>query len=263
MSSGPSGLELTELGNYVSQSGLRVSSATRVARVLGDVPPEGLNRATIIGAAQLTDEMATVWVPVNGRGWRQETATYFGELQRHSIAVAVLSAMHGPERKTGAERAKRAVACVRWMAGLPISQIEINLMRHMPNKDAAGAARAAADRTQSIVATIVQIARCLHPDVQLDELARLLPVQLEFGVPAELVPLAQHAGTSLGRADYLRLADQSLTDAAVIVDAEEDALLSCLNGDRTRLAALLQAARTAHADGDRSDFADLLPSSTD
>src|SRR5690606_25796147 len=114
--------------------------------------PAGLNRATIIAAAQLTDEMATVRPPVNARGWQRETATYFGELQRHQTAGPVLNAMPGPDRKTGAQRAKRAVACLWWMAGVSINQIEVNLMRHMGNKDAAGAARAAADRTQGIVA---------------------------------------------------------------------------------------------------------------
>lgn len=69
--------------------------------------------------------------------------------------------------------------------------------------------------------------------------------------------LAQHAGTSIGRADYLRLAEQSLTDPAVILDADEDALLACLHDDRTRLAALQQAARAAHAGGERSDFTEL------
>ena len=68
LSSGPSGFELTELGTYVSQSGLRVSSAARVARALRAVSPAALNRVTIIAAAQLTDEVATARPPVNGRG---------------------------------------------------------------------------------------------------------------------------------------------------------------------------------------------------
>jgi replicative superfamily II helicase len=263
LSSSPSGVELTELGSYVSQSGLRVSSAIRVARVLHGVHPAGLNRATIIAAAQLTDEMATVRPPVNARSWQRETATYLGELKRHGIAAAVLNAMPGPDRKTSAQRAKRAVACLWWMAGVAISQIVVNLTRHLGYKDAAGAARAAADRTQGIVPTIIEIARCLHPVAQLDELARLLPVQLEFGIPAELVPLAQHAGNSLDRTDYLQLARRSLTDPTAIVDADDDRLLACLNGNRSRLAVLRQSARAARDGGDRTDFADLLPTSTD
>jgi replicative superfamily II helicase len=263
LSSGPSGIDLTELGTYVSQSGLRVSSAARVARVLRAVNPAALNRVTIIAAAQLTDEAATARPPVNGRGWQREQATYFGELQRHGIAGPVLAAFPGLERKMAAERAKRAVACMWWMAGVPIGRIEQQLMRHMPSKDAAGATRASADRTQSVVSTVIDIARCLHPDARLDDLARLLPVQLEFGIPAELVPLAQRAGAALDRADYLRLASRSLADPAAILDADDDVLLSSLNGDNSKFQVLRQAARAVRDGDDSIDFADLLPASTD
>jgi helicase len=263
LSSGLSGIELTELGTYVSQSGLRVSSAARVSRALRAVNPAALNRVTIIAAAQLTDEAATARPQVNGRGWQTERATYFGELQRHGIAGPVLAALPGPERKTAAERAKRAVACMLWMAGVPVGRIEQQLMRHLPSKDAAGVTRASADRTQSVVGTVIDIARCLHPGSRLDDLAQLLPVQLEFGIPAELVPLAQRAGAALGRTDYLRLASRSLADPAAILDTGDDILLSCLNGDNSKLRVLRQAARAAH-DGDAgTDFADLLPASTD
>ena len=263
LSSGPSGIELTELGTYVSQSGLRVSSAARVARVLRAVNPAALNRVTLIAAAQLTDEAATARPPVNGRGWQKEQATYLGELQRHGIAGPVLAAFPGPERKTAAERAKRAVACMLWMAGVPVGRIEQQLMLHMPSKDAAGATRASADRTQSVVSTVIDIARCLHPDARLDDLARLLPVQLEFGILAELVPLAQRAGAALGRTDYLRLASRSLADPAAILDTDDEVLLSCLNGDNSKVQVLRQAARAARDGDDSTDFADLLPASTD
>jgi hypothetical protein len=149
------------------------------------------------------------------------------------------------------------------MAGLPIGRIEHQLMLHMPSKDAAGAARASADRTQSVVSTVIDIARCLHPEADLDDLGRLLPVQLEFGVPAELVPLAQHAGAALGRTDYLRLAAKPLTDPTAILDASDDVLLQCLNGDKTKLPMLRQAARAAYDRNDSTDFADLLPASVD
>jgi helicase len=149
------------------------------------------------------------------------------------------------------------------MAGVPVGRIEQQLMRHLPSKDAAGVTRASADRTQSVVGTVIDIARCLHPGSRLDDLAQLLPVQLEFGIPAELVPLAQRAGAALGRTDYLRLASRSLADPAAILDTGDDILLSCLNGDNSKLRVLRQAARAAH-DGDAgTDFADLLPASTD
>jgi helicase len=77
------------------------------------------------------------------------------------------------------------------------------------------------------------------------------------------VPLAQRAGAALDRTDYLRLASRSLTDPAAILDADDDVLLPCLNGNTSKLQALRQAARTARDGDDSTDFADLLPASTD
>ncbi|GAA0547489.1 caspase family protein [Paractinoplanes ferrugineus] len=263
LSSGTSGIELTELGTYVSQSGLKVASAVRVARALRAVPPAALNRVTIIAAAQLTDEVTSARPQVNAKGWQREQGTYLGELRRHGLAQPVMEAMPGHERKTAAERAKRAVACMWWMSGVPVGQIERQLMVHMPRKDAAGVARAAADRTQSVVGVVIDIARCLHPDANLDDLARLLPIQLEFGIPPELVPLAQHAGAALDRPDYLRLAAASLTDPETVLDAEDDTLLACLNGNQSKLRQLRKAAREARDGDDDTDFADMMPAATD
>jgi hypothetical protein len=136
-------------------------------------------------------------------------------------------------------------------------------MVHMPSKDAAGVTRASADRTQSVVGAVIDIARCLHPDARLDDLARLLPVQLEFGIPPELVPLALRAGAALDRADYLRLASRELADPTAILNAEDDVLLSCLTGNNSKLQVLRHAARAARDGADSTEFADLLPASTD
>lgn len=77
------------------------------------------------------------------------------------------------------------------------------------------------------------------------------------------MPLAQRAGTALGRTNYPRLASRSLDDPAAILDTGDDDLLSCLNGDNSKLLVLRQAARTVRDGDDSTGFADLLPASTD
>lgn len=264
LASGPSGLTLTGLGTYVAQSGLRVSSAVRVARALRMVHPAQLNRATLIAAAQLTEELAEVRVRVNGRGWQREQQTFFGELRRHGIAEPVLAALPAAnDRSVGISRAKRAVACLLWMGGVPIGQIETLLMRHVPGNDAAGPARAAADRTQSLISATIEIARCLHHAAQLDELAQLLPVQLEFGIPADLVPLALHANGRVDRPDFLWLHSRGLADPAAILDADDETLLECVSGSTSRMIQLRRAARAAHDDAGGIDFSDVLPAAVD
>jgi hypothetical protein len=169
----------------------------------------------------------------------------------------------GNDRAVGISRAKRAVACLLWMGGVPIGQIEMLLMRHLPGNDAAGSTRAAADRTQSLISATIEIARCLHPAAQLDQLAQLLPVQLEFGIPADLVPLALHVNGSLDRPDFLRLHNQGLTDPAAILDADDETLLACVGGSTSRMIHLRRAAQAAHDDADHVDFADVLPAAVD
>jgi hypothetical protein len=61
-----------------------------------------------------------------------------------------------------------------------------------------------------------------------------LPVQLELGIPAELVPLALHANGNLNRPDLLRLHSRGLADAAAIVAADDDTLKECVGGSPGR-----------------------------
>src|SRR5688572_3829053 len=90
-----------------------------------------------------------------------------------------------------ARRAKEAVACLLWMRGVPAADLEPALMRHMPGRDAVGPVRAVTSRTRDVMDTVVAIAREVHPEAELDALGRMLPVQLELGVPADVVWLAR------------------------------------------------------------------------
>src|SRR6266511_1010664 len=255
---------LTELGVLVAQSGISVRSAVRVASALRYLQPADINRATLIAAAQLATEVDQVTMRVNGRGWQAESQTYFGELRRHGGANGVLNALVSPyDRVVGPRRAKQAVACLLWMGGVPINSIEALLMKHLPGNDAVGPARAAASRTHDVIGTVIDIARLLHPAANLDELARLLPAQLELGIPPEMVSIALHTGAELARQDYLTLHSQGLTDPATILDTDDERLLSCVRGDRDRLRALRRAASNVLEGEGTPDFANVLPVSPD
>jgi helicase len=259
------GLTLTSLGDLVAQSGLSVQSAVRVASVLRSVQPTEINRSTLIAAAQLTSEVDQVIFPVNGRGWQKETQTFVGELRRQGIAASALNTLgsHLVDRAGLARRAKKAVACLLWMAGVPAAQLEATLMQHQRENDAIGPTRAIAARTRDVIGTVIDIAREIHPDADLEDLARLLPVQLELGIPREMVPLATHIAAELARHDYLRLADQSLTDQERILEADDETLLRCLSGDRPKLQLLRRAAMEARKTQQAPSLEQLLPAAQD
>jgi helicase len=258
------GVRLTELGALIAQSGLSVRSATRVASVLRQLSPAEVNRATLIAAAQLTAELDDLRVPVNTRGWRPEQNTFYTELRRHRVAPTVLNALTNThDRRTAIIRAKRAVACLLWMGGVPVAQIEQLITQHLPTRDAAGAVRQVASRTHDIIGTIIAIAHHLHPTADLIHLAEFLPIQLELGIPPDLITLATHAQNALSRSDYLNLLSHNLRTPEAVLAADDQELLRCISGNRTRLRVLRDAAERSISTQAIPAFADVLPAATD
>lgn len=102
--------------------------------------------------------------------------------------------------------------------------------------------RSIAARTCDLLDTAARVAELLHPDLRLEDRVERLSLRLNLGIPGLVVNLARYAGTELTRGDYLRLTAAQLIDPEVIAAADDDALLSCLDGDRRRLAIVRDAA---------------------
>jgi helicase len=227
-------LTMSPLGRLVARSGITVRSALNVANVLHRLSPDELNRATIITIAQLTEEVDQVLFPVSYKGYQSELRTFLPELQRQEaghIAVQSLSnGAHNEPSKTAC-RAKKAVASLLWMNGTPAAQFEPLIMQHLPGRDAVGPVRALTSRTRDVIDTVIAIAQEIHPNTDLDKLADVLPVQLELGVPLEVVPIAKVAGATLPRQVYLNLAAGNLTNPEAILNADHDTLAHCVGNN--------------------------------
>lgn len=240
---------LTELGRLAGAGMVTARTVLRLADFFSAIPPQQLNRAALICAAQVTEELEAVQVPVNARGWQKERGTY-GSVLHQQGAGAALDRMLQAERGIAIRRLKRAVGCLLWMDGASRSDIDAALTRHLPTRDGAAAAQAAASRTRDVIDTVLQVAQLKHPTADLAALSERLAVQLELGVPEPAVPLARFAGQQLRRVDYLRLHAAGLAEPRRVLDAEEDDLLRLLDDDERRLRAVLDAAGRAH---DRTD----------
>ena len=240
---------LTELGRLAGAGMVTARIVLRLAGFLSVVPPNQLNRTALICAAQATDELDAVQIPTNARGWQKERATYGGVLYQQG-AGAALDRLLQAERGLAIRRIKRAVACLLWMDGVNRSQIDAVLTRHLPTRDGAAAAQAAASRTRDVIDTVLQVAQLKHPTADLAELSECLPVQLELRVPEALVPLARAAGQHLRRVDYLRLHAAGLAEPARVLETPEAELLTLVGDDHRRLHALLDAATRAHNSAD-------------
>jgi replicative superfamily II helicase len=242
------GLRLTELGEVVAGSGLAVRSAARVAGVFRRLQPQQFNRATIITTAQLTIELEDTRLNVNVRGATQEIQTFTGLLNSQGTASQAMAALRNGAPAVIAARAKKAVACLLWMNGVPSEQLERMVMQHYFDRNAIGPIRAVASRTQDIIGAVLDMAAVIHPAADLARLANLLPVQLELGIPADLVPIAL-AGAGLTRENYLNLIGVGLSRPEQISAAAEETVLKCIGNSRQRLQALRDAARqVAEAD---------------
>lgn len=250
-------LTLTELGALAGSGAVTARTVLRLADFFGRVPSHELNRASVICAAQVTEEVDAVPMLTNARGWQKEQTTYGGVLQQQG-ARAALSLLFAAERGIAVRRAKRAVGCLLWMDGAPQSEIDAALTRHLPSNDAAAHARDAASRTRDVIGTVLEVAQLRHPEADLAHLVDTLPVQLELGVPEPIVSIARFAGQRLVRGDYLRLRAAGFVDATTIAKAADEDLLACLNGSTLKSEVLRDAAKRASAPDEIGDITSLL-----
>lgn len=138
------------------------------------------------------------------------------------------------------------------MSELQIAEIERVLTQFGGALDgAAGDIRAVSTRSIDLLPTVARVAELLHSELDLSiQLARLL-TRLEVGIPGAAVALATHAGSRLGRGDYLSLIKSGLCDIEVIEGSSDDALLVCLRNNQQKLAEVrtaVQAFREQEAD---------------
>lgn len=182
----------------------RISSALRFARGV-------LTDADVVSLAQVTCELDPLYIPANKRS-RQEQQRWPMMLSQLGADANIVRALHvgGGDSFT---RTKRAVACLLFMSSRPMADIERILLQHTRDRAAAGPIRQVASRTRDVIEAVFQITayngRSIVEGLSSDDLG----LRLELGLPAELVALAQIAGTTLNRGQYLSLLEAGITRA--------------------------------------------------
>ena len=154
-----------------------------------------------------------------------------GYLQRNVSAVAQDTA-----------RAKKAAACLYYMSGMGMEEIEKAMSRFGGAFDgSAGPIRSVTSRTCDVLPMIGRNAELLHAGLDLEQRVSRLVMRLDFGIQGPVVDLARFAERNLDRADYRRLCDARLTGSDTLAAAEDRVLLSLLGEDRKKLDALRSA----------------------
>ena len=247
ITSNPDGLyHLTDLGRFTGESGVQVESVVRIVDALAGLGAESISDPTLIVAAQLAVELDDVLFPINTRSTQKEPQAWAPELRRQGVPQTVVTALSRSvtNQHQGTLRAKKAVACLLWISGQPMEQMERTLTQFGGAfGGAAGPIRAVSSRTADLLPVAARVAEVLHQDLRLgDRLSRLL-VRLEYGTPSTGVSLAAHAGNNLSRGDYQLLLRSGLHAIEAIESAKDETILACVGGDQRKLAVVRAAAK--------------------
>jgi hypothetical protein len=240
--SGPNGrYTVSPLGRLAGESATEVESVIRVVDCLRGLTPPEITDPVLIVTSQATVELDAVPFPINRKSTQKEPQAWTGELQTQGVGWGTIGNLQRnvEDQVAGTLRAKRAVACLYYMTGMEMSEIERAMTRFGGGLDgAAGPIRSVASRTCDVLPMVARVAELLHPGLDLSDRASRLAVRLELGVRPDAVDLARQAGRELGRGDYRRLSAAGLTSADAIAGVDDVALLAQVGNDKTKVLTL-------------------------
>ncbi|MER2508262.1 MAG: DEAD/DEAH box helicase [Amaricoccus sp.] len=241
---------LTPIGRLAGESATEVRSIIHLVDALSNLTPDEIVDPTLITAVQVTAELDQVTFPLNKRSTQKEPQIWPTELRGQGVSRALVNRLNraAADQHTATLRAKRAVACLLYISGRAMADIEASLTQFGGAfGGAAGPVRNVASRTSDLLPVAARVAEILHPELHLGDRVGRLVVRLTHGVPSAVTDIAREAGAELLRGDYCALAKAGLGDPAVVAEASNDALLDLLGGDRTKVAILRAAAQMVSA----------------
>lgn len=222
-------LTLTDLGRYAGQSGIEVRSVTRVASALRGAPAE-LSVGDLITLAQVTVEVDAINMRVHNKSTK-ERAEWPGFLSRWGVSPGLIRMLHvGGGNPT--LRAKKAAACLLYIGPDDLNAIENFLMSHVRERSAAGPIRQVAARTRDVIDAVAEIAGfygCPFGGDSSD-----VGLQLEVGIPDEMMEIGRNQGARLTRGDYLALLRAGCTTWDTVDVIETDRLTALLGPEAAK-----------------------------
>jgi helicase len=235
---------LTALGRLAGEGAVEVETLIRAVDCLRALRAEELTDPALITIAQTSVELDAVYLPVNRRSTQKEPQHWMGELGRqgisHTIIVNVRSNITAPMQDT--IRAKKAVACLYYVSGMGMEEIERAMGQFGSAFDgSAGPVRSVTARTCDVLPMIARAAEVLHAGVDLQQRTARLLLRLDLGIQSPAVDLARYTGRALDRADYRRLCEARLTEREALTGADDGTLLRLLGNDARKVAVMREA----------------------
>jgi replicative superfamily II helicase len=237
-------LSLTALGWLAGESAVEVETLIRAINCLSNMHPQEVTDPALISIAQISVELDDIYFPINKRSTQKEPLHWTRELQMQNVSATVLDHLRQnvADGNQHTVRAKKAVACLYYISGLGMEDIERAVGKFGGAFDgAAGPIRSVSARTCDVLPMVARAAEILHTGLDLqDRLARIL-VRLDLGIQGAAVDLARYAERALDRSDYHRLCELGLTKRKDLLTAEDAVLFGHLGNDHNKLRSLRDA----------------------
>jgi replicative superfamily II helicase len=235
---------ITALGRLAGESAVEVETVLRAVACLRALRAEEVTDPALIAIAQMSSELDNVYFPINKVSKHKEPQHWVGQLRAQGISETVLRNLQTNVTARGQDtvRAKKATACLYYVSGMGMEEIERAMSQFGGAFDgSAGPIRSVTGRTCDVLPMIGRIAELLHAGLGLEQRVAKLVLRLDLGIQGPVVDLARYAERSLDRADYRRLCDARMTERDSLAAAEDKTLLPLVGSDRRKLAALREA----------------------
>ncbi len=121
--------QVTSLGRLAGETATEVASIIRLVDCLRSVPMDAITDPALVAAVQSTVELDQVLFPINKKSTQKEPQLWQNELRRQGIDPHLLGALFRDvtDEHQPTLRAKKAVACLLFISGRPMTEIERQL----------------------------------------------------------------------------------------------------------------------------------------
>ena len=163
----------------------------------------------------------------------QERARWQGAVDRLHLPASVTRGLRATDDSGYTARCKRLSSVLMWIDGIELERLEASLLRHLPNRGAAGPIRSTAERTRDLLGVALRIFLFVSKDhnADLEVEVKALAVRLELGIPEEMVWLGSEVRRDLTRGDYLKLRRAGLTTLETIDSVSHSSLSRIIGND--------------------------------
>jgi helicase len=238
-------VQLTLLGRACGQSSLAFDSGMRLIEAIRSTSGSELTAFKLVGLIQMLPEADSLYTPVRKKARTEgirvsQVASRFGD-----TVVQALRRWVGDEIAFWG-RCKRAAILADWMEGASIQEIERSFSVPFGGQVQSGDITRFADATRFHLRSARQILSALltmtpEQEIEFDLIGR----QLEFGVPAALVPFME-APFLLSRGETLALGNVGLRSREALAKLESGALTAIFGERRAKAVQLALASTSRH-----------------